>query len=291
MRVLLATDGSEEARAATDWLLAFPLPKSSAIRILAVASLDYALPSEFESVREIRRRLHDHAGVIVSEARDTLVARWPDVEERVAEGDAREEIVRMADAWPADLVVVGARGLTPLKRTLLGSVSTAIVRYVRCPVLVVRGRCRDVRTVALGVDGSTDSLGAAAFLGSLPLDTALHLILVGVVPPPRLPARLEPGAGALFLHDAVARWRGELEHALTSVDAAFKTRVATTEQRVVIGHAGEEIVDTANAVDADLIVVGARGLGAFKRLLLGSASDYVLQHAECPVLVVRRRER
>ena len=207
----------------------------------------------------------------------------------MAEGDPREEIVRMADAWPADLVVLGARGLRPLQRALLGSVSTAVVHHVHCPVLVVRGRRRGLRTIVLGVDGSPDSLGAAGFLGSLPLDPGLRVTLLGVVvPPPVLPAA-ELATGPLFLDKALTQWEGEVERALDRIGATFKAEGVVIERRVLIGQAGEEIVSTANAVGADLVVVGARGHGAFKRLLLGSVSEYVLHHAECPVLVVRGR--
>jgi nucleotide-binding universal stress UspA family protein len=290
MRVLLATDGSEEALAATDWLLTFPLPRSSTVRVFAVASLAQVPPAELESAQEYRRRISQRTGLIASAARDTLARRWVGAEERVAEGDAREEIVRMADDWPADLVVLGARGLRLVQRALLGSVSTAVVRHVHCPVLVVRGRRRGLRTIVLGVDGSPDSLGAATFLGSLPLDPGLRLTLVGAVPPPPVPPAFELGTGALFLDEALARWQTEAERALDSVAASFKKEVATIERRVLIGQAGEEIVSTANAVGADLIAVGARGHGTFKRLLLGSVSEYVLHHAECPVLVVRGRQ-
>ena len=76
MRVLLATDGSEEALAATEWLLTFPLPRSSAIRVLAVASLAHVLAAGPESARQYRQHLFAHAGRIVREARDTLIRRW-----------------------------------------------------------------------------------------------------------------------------------------------------------------------------------------------------------------------
>lgn len=289
MRVLLATDGSEAARAATEWLLTFPLPTASTIRALTVASLNHARPAVLESAEGLRHTLHERAGAIVSEARDTLARRWAAVEGRVADGDAREEIIRMAEDWHADVVVLGARGLTPLKRALLGSVSTAVVRHAHCPVLVVRGRHQGLRTIVVGVDGSPDSLGALAFLGSLPLDPQVQLTLVGAVPPPPLPASPELGAGPLFLDETLARWEAEAERALEGAAASFKGKVVTIVRRVLIGPAGEEIVGNAHAVGADLIVVGARGLGAFQRLLLGSVSEYVLLHAECPVLVVRGR--
>jgi nucleotide-binding universal stress UspA family protein len=288
MRVLLATDGSEEALAATGWLLTFPLPESSTVRVFAVSSPAREMAADEEGAGEYRRRWSERTGSIVSAARDTLGTRW-DAEERTAEGDAREEIIRMADEWPADLVVLGARGLNPVQRALLGSVSIAAVRHASCPVLVVRGRRRGIRTIVLGVDGSADSLSAAAFVGSLALDPGLRLTLVAAVPPPPVPPAFELGSSALFLDETLTRWQTEAERALESVAASFKKEVATIERRAPVGQPGEEIASTANAVGADLIVVGARGHGAFKRLLLGSVSEYVLHHAGCPVLVVRQR--
>jgi nucleotide-binding universal stress UspA family protein len=240
MRVLLATDGSEEALAATEWLFTFPLPRSSTVHVFAVASLAQSLTPELEGAREYRRRLSERTSLIVSAARDMLGRRWVGADGQVAEGDAREEIVRMADDWPADLVVLGARGLRPVQRALLGSVSTAVVRHVRCPVVVVRGRRRGLRTIVLGMDGSPDALGAATFLGSLPLDPGLRMTLVGAVPPPPVPPAFELGTGALFLDETLAQWPTEAERALDSVAASFKKEAAAIERRVLIGQAGEE---------------------------------------------------
>ena len=289
MRVLLATDGSPEARAATEWLVTFPLPHGSVIRVLTVVSLDHARPAAFESAETYRDHVRVDSAAIADDARAKLTKRWADVEVRVADGDAREEIVRMADEWAAELVVVGARGLTPLKRALLGSVSTTVVRHVRCPVLVVRGRSAGVQRLVIGVDGSPDSFGAAAFVSALPLDPRTRVTLVGAVPPPPIAGTPELGAAPVFLDDLLARWRAETDRAMERVEADFTATVAAIERRIIVGHAGDEIVNAAQAIGADLIVIGARGLGTMGRLVLGSVSDYVLLHGECPVLVVRRR--
>jgi nucleotide-binding universal stress UspA family protein len=282
MRVLLATDGSEEAKAATVWLQTFPLPRSSRIRVLAVAPRPPALPAD-ERVRAVHNQVLDRARAIVREARDTLAGRWPDIELEVGEGDPREAIVRAAET--ADLVVVGARGLTVLKRVWLGSVSSAVAGHVQCPVLVVKGRPRGLHTALLAVDGSPDARRAATFLAALPLARGLRLRLLSVVEPPAFIGAPEMGA-VPPIEQALRDGQAEAEQLLQQVASEFKERTAV-ESRVVVGRAGERIVAAANDAAAELVVVGARGLGTFQRLLLGSVSEYVLQHAECPVLIVR----
>jgi nucleotide-binding universal stress UspA family protein len=59
---------------------------------------------------------------------------------------------------------------------------------------------------------------------------------------------------------------------------------------VIVGHAREQILKTIEAERADLVVVGARGLGAVGRALLGSTSEHLLLHSPCSVLIVRQHE-
>jgi len=287
MRVLLATDGSEEAIAARDWLLTFPLPTSGTVRVLAVATLPPTPPPELVSLTEYRRDIAERARLVARETRGVLVTRWAAVEEHVTEGDAREEIVRMAEEWPADLVVVGARGLTPLKRMMLGSVSTSLVRYAPCPVLVVKGRRRGLRTAVVAVDGSAPSLHALSFFASMPLDPHVEVRLMAVVEPPVLVTTPEIAGAASPLDRALSEGQAEAEQMLGRLEADIKQDILAVHRRVAVGRAGEEIARAANAPGVDLVVVGARGRGTFTRLLLGSVSEYVVHHAECPVLVVR----
>ncbi|UXD21475.1 universal stress protein A [Ignicoccus pacificus DSM 13166] len=69
-------------------------------------------------------------------------------------------------------------------------------------------------------------------------------------------------------------------------EAGFKTEVVIKE-----GHVGKTIVQAAEELDADLIALGTRGLSGIKALILGSVARYVSNHAHCPVLVVRRKEK
>jgi nucleotide-binding universal stress UspA family protein len=63
--------------------------------------------------------------------------------------------------------------------------------------------------------------------------------------------------------------------------------VKRVDRQIVVGRAADEIVEAAGRPDVDLVVVGARGLGALERVLLGSVSEGVLRHADRPVLIVK----
>ena len=284
MRVLLATDGSINARVATRWLETFPLPPTTEFLVLAALApqppmLDVPVPPP----------VIDAARADAQNAADTAVAtvrtRWPLAEARVVDGEPRHVIAATAREWGADLIVVGARGLGAFGRLLLGSVSTAVVHHAPCPVLVVRGRPRELRTAVVGIDGSPHSRAAARFLASLPLDPALFVRLIGVVEPARTP--LASRHLQEVIDNLAEQQRIRMEKVLgeVAVDLEPKTVV---ESRLRVGAPAAEIL--AASERTDLIVVGARGLGAIDRLLVGSVSERVLQHARCPVLVVKHRE-
>ncbi len=79
-----------------------------------------------------------------------------------------------------------------------------------------------------------------------------------------------------------------LEAQVEQVRAAGGT---VTQTHVGLGTPDKEIVALAETIDAGLIVMGSRGIGGLRRVLMGSVSDSVVRHAHCPVLVVRKEER
>ncbi|HEU5393571.1 MAG TPA: universal stress protein [Candidatus Methylomirabilis sp.] len=287
MRVLLATDGSTDALTATRWLRHFPVAGDSPVLVLTVAVV-VEPPVRAETLKHLRDAILADARRIGDEAGRLLGPRGPGAELRVSEGEPRAEIVRAAEEWGAELVVVGARGLGGVRGLLVGSVSLDVARHAPCPVLVVKGQPQGFRRVVVAVDGSPDSLEALRFFTLLPLPGKLRVRLVGVVNRLRIPP-LAPRAARAHLRavvDQLARERrAEVETALQKAAAGLRDRVGAVELAIPVGRPGEQIVREATEFGADLVVVGARGLGGVKRFLLGSVSEEVLRAARCPVLI------
>jgi len=294
MRVLLATDGSKDARAAAEFLKEFPLPGGATIRVMTVVTLP---PSALDipPVAAFNDSLLAEGRRVVEEARALLGPRAA-VEERVVQGNPKEEIVRAAEEWPADLVVVGGRGLGGVRGFLLGSVSQTVARHVHCPVLVVKGRARPLASVLIATDGSDGANEAIRFLLSLPLPPAkkVRVRLLSAVEPTPYPASA-PKMIRAQLKGMIAQLererRAEVEKVLDRAARELKAKVTRLTRSMPTGHPAREIVAAAASFDADLVVVGARGLGGMKRLLLGSVSERVLHDARCPVLIVKGTSR
>ncbi|MEK7387775.1 MAG: universal stress protein, partial [candidate division NC10 bacterium] len=288
MRVLLATDGSKDARAAAEYLKDFPLPGDATIRVVTVVTLP---PSALDvpPVAAFSESLLAEGRRVVEEAR-TLLGPRAAVEARPVQGNPKEEIVRAAEEWPADLVVVGGRGLGGVTGFLLGSVSQTVARHVHCPVLVVKGRARPLASVLIATDGSDGANEAIRFLLSLPLVRNTKVRLLSAVEPVLYPGSA-PKMIRAQLKGMIAQLererRAEVEKVLDRAARELKAKVTRPTRSMPTGHPAREIVAAAASFDADLVVVGARGLGGMKRLLLGSVSERVLYDARCPVLIVK----
>lgn len=288
MRVLLAADGSKDAVTATEWLKTFPLPEDATVLVLTVAALPIT-PVEAETMKNLREAVLADARRVNEEALKRIESCWPGVDARVSEGDARHEIVRTAEEWKADLVVIGARGLGAVKGFLLGSVSRGVARHAPCPVLVVKGEPRRLQSAVVAVDGSDDSLHALRFFA--PLARGLKVRLLYVIEQlhfpssaPRLIRARIKGALTEFQRERKA----EAGKTLRDVAAGLEGKVKSVKLSIPVGVPGEEIVRAANEQGVGLVVVGARGLGAVTGFFLGSVSEKVLLHAKCPVLIVKR---
>jgi nucleotide-binding universal stress UspA family protein len=140
----------------------------------------------------------------------------------------------------------------------------------------------------IATDGTDASLAAATWCQTnLPVDA--QFTVVSVAPLPEDPNADAGGIeGPLLDADSADEIEHEaLQHAGDSASATGELLAPhPVEQRVVRGEAGSAVVDIADEVDADLVVVGSHRPGMLTRVFLGSVSDYVVHHSKRPVLVV-----
>jgi nucleotide-binding universal stress UspA family protein len=291
MRILVATDGSKDAKGAAAWVSHLPLPRDRTVMALTVVPTPSALIAG-DTLEHLRAAVIADARRLADDAASALLGQGG-ATGRVVEGDPREEIVAAARDWGADLIVLGARGLGAIAGFFLGSVSLWVARHAPCPVLVCKGAPRDVHAVTVALDGSDHARRALDWVTALPLSPGLRIRFLGVTEPQRYPASA-PGVLGTTLRAAVeaieSERRAALEAELGTAARGLRARLPAIETAVITGAPADVIVRDIERCGTDLVVVGARGAGTVTRLLLGSVSEAVLRHAACPVLIVRPRE-
>ncbi len=145
--------------------------------------------------------------------------------------------------------------------------------------------------IMLCTDGSDDAQKAAKAAIEIALKFQSEVTLISAFnPAPALAVPVTGGPGLVpYLNASVVQEISEQFHASADKLASEllnKSKVPYT-LRQGFGHPVDVIVDAAKAEQSDLIIMGSRGMGDFKRFLLGSISDGVLHHAHCAVLIVR----
>lgn len=142
-----------------------------------------------------------------------------------------------------------------------------------------------MKKILIATDGSPAALQAVELGLDLAEEHTAQVTFVHVAPAADvLPVAGFPMAGPVSVpHEVDEADRTALDEALVLAE----TRGVPALTRLLVGNAARQIVAYADEIDADVIVVGSRGLGAVGRTVLGSVSAKVLRDAKRPVLVVR----
>jgi nucleotide-binding universal stress UspA family protein len=150
-----------------------------------------------------------------------------------------------------------------------------------------KGRSQMEKSIICGVDGSADSQAALAAAIDLAARLRLRLIMANVVEPSHSPyvGSASLGGGMLRPELPTTDQQEDAANELL-VELSATLGVEQADRRVVVGYAAERLADLADEEEAELIVVGSRGRGAFKAAFLGSVSTSLIGVARCPVLVV-----
>lgn len=271
-RVVVAFDGSAPSRAALQVAIDEAVGRGTPLHLVtAIDVLATPTPSAAAYSMTARRAVQDAA----TSAQGLL---GPDRVTTSIETGAPSAVV-LGACRPGDLLVVGSHGHRPVARMLLGSTSTALATHATCPVMVVRGSPQrpDAR-VLVGVDGSATSADAVRLAADEAARRGVPLRAVIAVPPVVDAMGFVSGPDEPMLQEA----RAVLGESLAGLHTDHPD--LTIECLLVQTHPVEALMRHASG--AQLVVVGTRGRGGVRSMLMGSVSREMLQRAPCTVAVV-----
>ncbi|MGZ4618527.1 MAG: universal stress protein [Frankiaceae bacterium] len=271
-RILAGYDGSAGSEHALRWAAVQARSRGGVLTVCHACAPGYPVPSSEVAAFDLARQNGERILAQGVRFARTLLGPLP-VRPLLASGPAARVLCEQSAS--ADMVVVGSIGNGGLAGLLLGSVSSQVAAHARGRVVVVRGHWRPAAgsvpgPVVVGADGSAASQEALAFGFEEAAVSEAGLLAVCAL------------ADAADCLGGARRLESDFEHVLALAEKEHP-EVTVTRQ---VAHGSPRAALLAAAAQAQLLVVGARGRGGIKGMLLGSVSQVMLQHAPCPVGVV-----
>ena len=284
MKTLLAVDGSDNAYEAVHAMKYM----ARAEELTLLHALDVPRPAYPMMVPEVAEELYRSLEQSMREDGERLLDRVQSLlpmhagpsTKHLRIGSPAEVIVATAEEQQADLIVMGARGLGPIKERLLGSVSHRILTLAPCATLIVNGPVKAMKNILLPLQGLSDAEAAIRFLQLNPFHDPVEITLLTVLPSTQPPWPVDAAAAEKLEKQA-------LQSARDYIDGVAKRLRAIGYQArgiAVLGTPSAMILQEATNLSSDLILMGTSGRQGVTRFVLGSVSHAVLHKMPCPVL-------
>ncbi|TKB60160.1 MAG: universal stress protein [Nitrospira sp.] len=294
-RILFATDFSRWARRAEDYACALACSWKASLTVLCVAEFPPGLNPDYLVNQQYLADLIKTESSQLVDFKGRAELRGIAVTTRVATGIPSEEVITVARAEDSDLIVVGTRGKTGLAHVLLGSTAERVIRGAPCPVLTVRmepavikeeegALSKPVRLerILVPVDFSNCSLDALGYAAVVAQQAKASLMLLHVLEPVSYGLDFTLGQSKARRLE-VETWTKRLEELVSS----HQHPTMQVESQLRGGFPADSILDSAQTLPCDLIVMGTHGRRGISHTISGSVAEAVLRKAHCPVITVR----
>lgn len=279
-RIVVGYDGSSGADDALTWAAESAGTGAGSPPDLRVVVVGTAMDPVLGGYRHVMDRAVDDWRAAATE-RLAALGR-PDATVEVRHGPVVPELLDAAEK--ASLLVVGSAGHGLAAGTLTGSVSQHVARHASCPVVVVRPRHSTVvNRIVVGVDESPAAAEALRFACERARRTGESVTAIHGYFSVLAHVLTFDGAESEVADRQLAAAEQLVKDLCRACAAEFPD--VEIEPEAIPVRAGQVLVDASRA--ASLVVVGSRGRDAFSEMLLGSVSQHVLAHAQCPVAIVR----
>jgi len=266
-KLLLPTDGSKFSEGSIREAISLAKNCSSKIFVLSVVEMN----PEFEALApEIIEKMEKETRQHLESVKSRALKEGVDCEIIVHEGEEPYQyIVAEAAKRKVEMIIMGRRGRTGLKRLMMGSVTARVIGHSPCKVLVIPETAKvSYRNILIATDGSKYSDAAALEAISIAKRCGSDLIALSVATKDK---DLPSAKKSVEKISQIAEKEG------------LKSKTMTPR-----GTPYNVIVETAEKKNADVIVVGSHGRTGLERLLMGSVTERVIGQANCAVLVVKK---
>lgn len=299
MRILVPVDESKMSLRVVEYLLRHETLLGAKPEIELV-NVQYSVPEsiiQLFGMDAVKQYYLETGKNVFDELSKTLDLKPLHAEERVLYGDVGAKLAEEAKDFKTDLIVMGTRGLNPMKGLLLGSVSNALLARTRVPMLLIREATPAIpkkMRVGIFVDGSKYGEAAADFV-------LAHLELFGPeaqftvvhcaepVPDPIAPNPVNPMTPVLTREELEEEQKKGFQEAVQAVLAPFEVGGVNIHAELLIGDPDKKLPEYANA-NLDLVVMGSHGYGSFTAAVMGSTAMHTAAETHVPILVIRRPE-
>ncbi|HEX9113828.1 MAG TPA: universal stress protein [Nitrospirota bacterium] len=278
-KILVAVDGSDSSRNALHQAFRLAVDEKCWITVTAVVP-PYEGEIEILGVKDIKAALRKPCDDALGEAQRLAEKERALIKTVCEEGEVHDRIVDLAEAENCDVIVMGRRGMRPVERALVGSVTARVIGHTQRDVLVVPiDATVGWKTIVLATDGSRYSAAAAERAIAFAKAYGGELRVLSVVDVPTEFYAEAPAA----VEDLVRKAKGFVADVKKQADAAG----VRAETFVGEAEAYQAVNNLAREQKADMIVLGSHGRTGLSRLLMGSVTEKVIGYAPCPVLVVK----
>ncbi len=297
-RILFATDFSRWARRAEDYACSLACSWRASLTVLSVAEFPPGLNPDYPVNQQYLADLLKTASSQLADLKGRAERRGIVVTTRVATGIPSEEVIAAAKAEDSDLIVVGTRGKTGLAHVLLGSTAERVIRGAPCPVLTVRMEQADAEQgegapsmpvtldrILVPVDFSDCSLDALEYAAVMAQQAKASVMLLHVLEPVSYGLDFDLGHFR-SREDVRESWTKRLEELV----ATHQHPNMPIEYRLRGGFPADSILDAAQTLPCDLIVMGTHGRRGVSHTISGSVAEAILRKARCPVVTVRSQK-
>lgn len=292
-KIAIACDGSDQSKKAIELTAKLPFGDADFEMVSVAAVVDYdddAFPSDVrDNIETFNTELKSKALALLEEAKELFAAHGRTAKTKMLFGNPVDELTHYGSE--CDLMVMGSRGMNPVKSFFLGSVSDGVLRHAECSVLLYKDGAEaplhKKAKVIVGFDDTESSRKACQFLKNFNPERLEEIHLLAII-------QMSFHYGMSYSLSALDMWP---QYKMTVEQSLAKTREDLAKDlsfdKIEVDMVSEthdvadELNDQASKLAADLVVIGSKGKNFIDRLLVGSVSNRLAHHAKTPILVVR----